>query len=171
MISKKCDNMKVMIKKFGFFFSCIPKINMLHQKLYFLWQNCNIFTPNEKTWSQKFGPKMMRFGPKSQSQWRSLSVSLINHLVQHSLSLYLFSPGQLQDKYGRTTLSYVAEKGKSLIVDVLISKCDADPTIEDCKGKNDYFCLWGVRSVSMLIVDQQTQQITESWWYRIVHKK
>lgn len=39
-----------------------------------------------------------------------------------------------QDKYGRTTLSYVAEKGKHLIVDVLIEKCDADPTIEDCKG-------------------------------------
>eukprot|EP00116_Pleurobrachia_bachei_P003033 sb/3463295/ len=38
-----------------------------------------------------------------------------------------------QDKYGRTTLSYVAERGNETMVDVLITKCDADPTIEDVK--------------------------------------
>jgi len=55
-----------------------------------------------------------------------------------------------QDKYGRTTLSYVAEKGKSLIVDVLITKCDADPTIEDCKGNTPL--MYAVSSGSMDII-------------------
>jgi len=55
-----------------------------------------------------------------------------------------------QDKYGRTTLSYVAEKGKSLMVDVLISKCDADPTIEDCKGNTPL--MYAVSAGSMDII-------------------
>ncbi|KAL5255091.1 hypothetical protein ACHWQZ_G014508 [Mnemiopsis leidyi] len=55
-----------------------------------------------------------------------------------------------QDRYGRTTLSYIAEKGKSLIVDILISKCDADPTIEDCKGNTPL--MYAVSAGSMDII-------------------